>query len=382
MKIIQLMSQYTVTVVYRELLKNIAKNSDVYQEIYIPMRSDKLMNKYRLEHCPENIKYNFSLTYNELDRILYYPRIRKELKDIEEKVSVKQMDYVHAHTLFADGGLAYCLKKKYGIPYIVAVRSTDIAGYLRKMPHCKLYMNRIIKNADQVVFISPNMKKELEQHLTAKMRKVLDQKAIIKPNGISDYWHENSNVAKELVGNGQKMNFIQVSGLDENKNLYGTIKAIEILNQNGIDAKLTVVGTGKEEQNYKKIVKEKQLESKIIFKGYIKDKDQLKELYRENDIFIMLSKHETFGLVYVEAMSQGLPIIHTKGTGVDGYFEQGAVGYPLDIKKIESITDVLKKIIENYSEISNECIKQSKRFDWKRIAESYIEFYQGGSSKT
>ena len=41
----------------------------------------------------------------------------------------------------------------------------------------------------------------------------------------------------------------------------------------------------------------------------------------------MPSRYETFGLVYGEAMSQGLPIIYSKGQGVDGYFKEGTVGY-------------------------------------------------------
>ncbi len=381
MKVLHLISQYTVSPVYRELVGKIAQNDEIYQEIYIPMKSDKFINKYKLENCPDSVKYNFSVSYNKIDRILYYTRIKKELKDLEQKINIKKIDYVHAHTLFADGGLAYNLKKKYGIHYIIAVRNTDIKGYLKKMPHCKLYLNRIIENADQVIFISPTMKKELEQHLTLKMKEILNQKTRIKPNGIMEYWHKNVNEDKKTLTNSKKLNFIQVSELDKNKNLYASIHVIQMLNKNGIDAKLTVVGEGREEEKYKKIVKEKQLESKVFFKGYIKNKDQLKELYRTNDIFIMLSKQETFGLVYVEAMSQGLPIIYTKGTGIDGYFNEEQVGHSLDLKQIDNIVKIIRNIVENYSKMSRECIKQSKKFQWEIIAKEYIQLYKEGNDK-
>ena len=55
----------------------------------------------------------------------------------------------------------------------------------------------------------------------------------------------------------------------------------------------------------------------------------------------MPSFPETFGLVYVEAMSQGLPIIYTKGQGIDGYFEDGKVGYPVNTK---DSNDIVKKL--------------------------------------
>jgi glycosyltransferase involved in cell wall biosynthesis len=56
-------------------------------------------------------------------------------------------------------------------------------------------------------------------------------------------------------------------------------------------------------------------------------KEKLLNNYRNSDIFIMPSYNETFGLVYIEAMSQGLPIIYTQNEGVDGYFKEGSVGY-------------------------------------------------------
>ena len=56
----------------------------------------------------------------------------------------------------------------------------------------------------------------------------------------------------------------------------------------------------------------------------------------------MLSIMETFGLVYAEAMSQGLPIIYTKGQGFDEQFDEGKVGYHADCFNIE---EIVKRII-------------------------------------
>ena len=56
--------------------------------------------------------------------------------------------------------------------------------------------------------------------------------------------------------------------------------------------------------------------------------------YKSAHIFVMPSLTETFGIVFIEALSQGLPLIYTKGQGIDGYFPQGFVGYaynPLDV---------------------------------------------------
>jgi glycosyltransferase involved in cell wall biosynthesis len=92
----------------------------------------------------------------------------------------------------------------------------------------------------------------------------------------------------------------------------------------------------------------------------------------------MISKPETFGLVYIEALSQGLPIIYTKGEGVDGYFENGApFAYPVDDP--QNINEVAQKIIDASLQLNTElkktCVEQAQRFDWKNIAEIYKDIY-------
>lgn len=371
MKILHIASQYNGSKVYERLTNSIDNIAGNYQYIYIPTRKeiDKKENK-------GNISYYDNVTYNSIDRILYYSRLIKTSSSIEKDIEIKKMDVIHAHTLFADGGVAYRLNKKYHVPYIVAIRSTDVREYIKKMPHAKLYMNKILKNASKIVFISPSLKKELGEHLDNNTKEMVENKTVILPNGIDNYWHDNYNIAKEYIKKRNEINFIQVSELDLNKNLYASIDVIKCLNQNGISAKLTVIGTGREEERYKDYVKESNMEKNILFVGYIKEKEKLKELYRKNDIFIMLSKRETFGLVYIEAMSQGLPIIYTRGTGIDKYFNDGEVGYSLSIDKTNEIMQVIPKILKNYKEMSFRCVEQSKNFKWHDIAEKYEKIYK------
>ena len=221
------------------------------------------------------------------------------------------------------------------------------------------------------------MQQDLEKHLTKKMIRILREKTIIKPNGIESYWFENINLPQDKH-NIKNLKLVQVSELDINKNLYATLNVVQKLNNSGIETNLNVVGTGREEERYKQFILENGMNAYVKFLGYISDKEQLKNVYRNSDIFIMLSKRETFGLVYIEAMSQGLPIIHTKGTGIDGFFENGKVGYALDLNNLDECVDIVKKIIQNYKEISINCIEKVENFRWDRIAQDYIKLYQGG----
>ena len=90
----------------------------------------------------------------------------------------------------------------------------------------------------------------------------------------------------------------------------------------------------------------------------------------------MPSYYETFGLVYPEAMSQGLPVIYSKNQGFDGQFEEGYIGYRVDPHDPLDIAEKINKIVENYSELSQNAIQAYKKFSWDILAEEYIAIYK------
>jgi len=89
----------------------------------------------------------------------------------------------------------------------------------------------------------------------------------------------------------------------------------------------------------------------------------------------MPSLHETFGLVYIEAMSQGLPLIYSKGEGIDGYFKEGKVGYSVNFKDINDIIEKIELILDNYNNISKNCNDLVEKFSWERVAQTYNHVY-------
>ena len=102
----------------------------------------------------------------------------------------------------------------------------------------------------------------------------------------------------------------------------------------------------------------------------------LRELYRENDIFIMPSIKETFGLVYAEAMSQGLPVVYSRGQGFDGQFPEGLVGFSVKSLDAYEIAEKLEEIIGNYECLTAACKKNVEKFNWKNIVRVYEREYQ------
>ena len=90
----------------------------------------------------------------------------------------------------------------------------------------------------------------------------------------------------------------------------------------------------------------------------------------------MPSHTETFGLVYAEAMSQGIPVLYTRGQGFDGQFPEGTVGYAVSDRDADDLAEKIRMVLSDYPNLSANCIKNASRFDWHKIAEEYQDIYQ------
>ena len=103
-------------------------------------------------------------------------------------------------------------------------------------------------------------------------------------------------------------------------------------------------------------------------------------MYRKSDIFTMPSFHETFGLVYVEAISQGLPIIYTKGEEIEDFVEHNKTGLLVKPKDVDSLVKAMDYLLTN----SDEARAMGKRarklvlenYTWKKNAEKTIEVHR------
>ena len=93
-------------------------------------------------------------------------------------------------------------------------------------------------------------------------------------------------------------------------------------------------------------------------------------------MFLLPSLEETFGRVYVEAMTQGLPVIYTKNQGFDGNFEDGVVGYAIDSQNPQEIANRVIDIVNNYDVIQQNCVRLCSNFFEGEIINKLDIFYK------
>jgi len=319
----------------------------------------------------EREKVCISECFNKWDRLLFDYKQKKIKKSVQESMDVASFDCIHAYTLFTDGNCAMELSKKYNIPYIVAIRNTDINDFMKKMIYLRGRGVMIMRRAKAIFFLSETYRKQMfEKYIPLQYRDELMKKSHIIPNGIDNFWFENKPSTERHFCNENTINLIYAGRVEKNKNISTTQKAMRLLREKGYKVSLTVVGKIEERKEFDKI-------SRDTWTTYISpvSKERLIDYYGSHDIFVMPSFKETFGLVYAEAMSQGLPIIYTRGQGFDGQFDEGVVGYSVNPKCPEEIADKIVSILNNYQEMSERCLVHVRKFDWKKIVNFYAEIY-------
>ena len=366
MKILHINCNYIGTALHQTMIEHL-NHCDLENQVYAPT-----YDRSRAVIKP-NQNVLVSECFRKWDRLIFDYKQAKIQKDLESKIDVSAFDCIHAYTLFTDGNCAKKLSEKYHVPYVVAVRNTDVNTFFAHNPFLRRRGVEIMKGASAVFFLSNAYKKAVfAKYVPAEDAQEINAKVQIIPNGIDDFWFQNIQQESILPkAQGNKIRLIYAGGIDKNKNITTTQKAIYLLREQGYDVTLTVVGKTVDRKVYENISKDPYT---TCFPAQPKEK--LISYYRSSDIFVMPSFHESFGLVYAEAMSQGLPVIYTRGQGFDEQFEDGAVGYAVNASSAEEIADIIKRIWEDYERIRENCLNSFQKFHWDKIVALYFDIYK------
>lgn len=338
------------------------------QKAYIPVSARSFLGK----HVPKNLhngEIHYSYCFNELDRFLWPLKAKKIWRDFQGWFKPNTAGIIHAHSLVVNGLVAYQAFKKWNIPYVVSVRFTDIHLFLEKAFFLRPLIWDILQHAMAIIFISPAYRNtQMPRFFKGKEIQEIYDKSLVIPNGINKYWIENR---RHHTPPKNKRKLIFVGSLIRRKNLKTLIKACDILNREGFEVSLSVVGDGPQLLKFQN----RPHNTKVDFYGRVSDKEKLLGLYRSSDVLVVPSFIETFGLVYPEAMTQGLPVIYSQAQGFDGFYPNGHVGYSVNPKDPESIAHRIKLVYKDYSRISANALNESLLFSWETIADKIIPVY-------
>lgn len=139
---------------------------------------------------------------------------------------------------------------------------------------------------------------------------------------------------------------------------------------------ITFVGDGDDKGQIVKKAKQNHCFDRIRFTGRI-SRDEIWQHLDKSEVFIMISKIETFGLVYLEAMARGCIVVASKNEGMDGIIESGVNGFLCEAGnelELQSIVERIKSLtLKQLCAISEESIKTARKYTDHNVAEDYIK---------
>lgn len=371
--ILHIANDFCGSTVYTQLIQSLEHIPGTPKQIvYTAIRDSNLVGKNSPKKLSTlRIKIYYSAILSLWTRINFFEKRRRVYQDCLKKVDCSEIVLVHAHTWFSDGVIALQLYKEYKIPYVVTIRNTDVNVFLKYMLHLRVLGREILLHAQKIIFISGAHRKRVIQNVwLKKILPSISQKIEVIPNGIDSFWLKNTHCTLTPHGIDDSWQLVYVGNFTKNKNVPKLMKAVLNLNQNGRHAVLHIVGgRGADEKRIKQLAKK--APDIFYLHGIIRDKVELQSLFRKSHIFTMPSLHETFGLVYVEALTQGLPVLYTEGEGIDGFFSS-KYGVKCNPNSISSIMAALQYLISNYETFSIDSDFLKLHFDWNKIAQYYL----------
>lgn len=239
------------------------------------------------------------------------------------KMNRRNISLTHSHYVFPSGIFSYWLKKRYNIPYVVTAHGGDINKMAQKGGAIREYTEKILRNADQVIAVGEELARTIEKEfgvprgVITVMSMGIDRTVFTKPA-------DKKQAAVQLGMDTSKTNFLFVGNIIRNKGVIELVQAFKKIQANAPNqAALYLVGSTKD-ANFTSEVKE--LAKGVADIHFIEPMPQqeLAKYFGAADVFVLPSYIEGLGLVALEAMSCGTPVIASDVGGLHYMLAEGA----------------------------------------------------------
>ena len=341
-----------VTVAYNEVwpLTMIGK---IHEEKGLNYNIEDGLKTYRYKN------YNY-IPKNPLMFKVFNKRMEKLYKEIVKKEG--PIDIIHAQSSLWGGISAAYISEKYNIPLVITEHSSVERGPYVKNSYVP-FIRDSYKKAKKVITVGNGLKNEI-QALSGRN----DIEVIGNLVDLSKF------TIKKRIQN-EKFIFFSLAFLEGEKGFDTLIKAFAKKFKDK-EAMLYIGGDGSQRAWLEALAQENGVKKQIIFLGAL-SRDDVAKWMNKCDCFVLPSRYETFGVVYIEALASGRPVIGALNGGAEDIINN-LNGYLVPIDDIDKLAEKmleLYKKIDSYNEeeIRSDCLK---RFSPEVIVNKIISVYK------
>ncbi|MCB0095192.1 MAG: glycosyltransferase family 4 protein [Caldilineaceae bacterium] len=255
-----------------------------------------------------------------------------------------QFDIINTHFVLPTGPVGHALARYGGIPNVLSLHGGDLYDPSKALsPHrhafFRMIVRKLLREANMVLGQSTNTLENMRTYYTPEIEGVRIPLAIERPHpecGVrADYGFAEDEILLVTVGR-----LVPRKGVDQ------LITMMQTLRSEGKKVRLLVIGSGPEEEALKVAAAEKQVDDAVQMMGFVEESEKMR-LLNMADIYVSTSQHEGFGLVFLEGMACGLPVVCYNHGGQTDFLRDGHTGYLVELNELETFTDRVRTLIEN-----------------------------------
>ena len=310
-----------------------------------------------------------------------YPFLRLQLYALH---SAQSFDLVHAHYASPCGVVALLAQHWMKLPVVLSVHGADVTYTAKQNLLSAAIIRWVFRNVDMILTNSSWTAQQIA-HFGGEPEKV----QVVRYGGDTEETQDarlEKNQAAETSQRHDIANYagmvtlLSVGYLIEGKGHAYVLHALRVLVDQGYRVRYIIVGDGPKSGQLQCLARELGLADIVSFEGY-KSHSEVWPYYADCDVFVLPSWDEAFGIVYIEALGLGKPVIGCEGEG--GPEDLKVLGDCLELvrpRNVESLVNALKRLIDSperrarMGRIGSEIVR--KYFTWKSNATTTYAIYR------
>lgn len=232
---------------------------------------------------------------------------------VRELNSVHRIDLIHAHAPLPCGHAALLLSTELNVPYVVSVHGLDAFSTVQVTGNagewCRRISQRVYRNASQVICISERVREQVLAGIGGNCRTTVVYNSV-DPTLFTPSSDTNSLLVLSIG------NLISIKGHEH------LVRAASSLASEFPSLRWEIIGDGPERRRLQVLANELQVSDRVRFLGR-QSRTQVADALRRCTIFVLPSRYEALGCVYLEAMSTGKPAIGCRNQGIAEVIRHG-----------------------------------------------------------